>query len=78
MKVEAIRPLKSLLEGSELEQYCFCRILLAKASHKARPVQGGEKYAQPRDGRHNICIQRWEEFLAASLQTIYHTPYSAH
>ena len=37
VQVEAIRPLKSLLEGSELEQYCFCRILLAKASHKARP-----------------------------------------
>lgn len=43
VKMEAIRPLKGLLQGSKLTWHCFYRIFLAKADDKAGQVQGEEK-----------------------------------
>lgn len=78
VKVEAIRPFKSLLQGSEREQYCFCRILLAKASHKARP---GSRWGE-------ICSAPWweaqhvypgmEGILGSIFADNLPSPYSAH
>lgn len=78
VKMEAIRPLKGLLQGSKLTWHCFYRIFLAKADDKASPGSRRGEMTLPLDWRHNMYMHEGEELLGLSLQIIYHTPYSAH
>lgn len=78
VKMEAVRPLKGLLQGSKLTWHCFRRIFLAKAGDKASPHSRRGEMTLPLDWRHGMYMHKGEGLLGLSLQIIYHTPFSAH